>query len=281
MSEKLGRNIHDLIAENRVEFSDNEIVINVPISEITPNPSQPRKLFNNDALKGMADSILAHGIIQPIILKPGVKGYILVAGERRVRAAKLAGLDEIPAIVRDYNSIYLAELAILENLQREDLTPIEEALAYQNALANLKLTHAELGKKIGKSRSYITNIIGLLNLPASVIDLVNKGIISMGHARSLSKLKDQKFIASLASRIIKEKLTVRDIEKIIKSKHEDKNSKYYIINEKVKKEYSIKINQFFNNRFDIKMNKNVLKISFKNENELKDFLNYLNTKKGE
>ena len=149
---RLGRSISDLIEENRNVFNENEEVIEIAIDEIKPNPEQPRTIFNEKALKELSDSIKEHGVFQPVILKPVQNGYILVAGERRVKAAKMIGLKKIPAILRDYNNIYLSELAILENIQREDLTPIEEAIAYHRAIANLKLTHSELAKKISKRK---------------------------------------------------------------------------------------------------------------------------------
>ena len=164
---KLGRKFSDLMAENKIDYNENEEILEIEISRIKPNPNQPRTIFDEKKLIELANSIKEHGIFQPIILKPSGNGYTLVAGERRVKAAKMAGLYKIPSIIRDYNSIYLSELAILENLQREDLTPMEEAIAFQKAIFNLKYTHEELGRKIGKSRVYVTNIVGLLNLPAS------------------------------------------------------------------------------------------------------------------
>lgn len=278
MSEKLGRKFSDLITENQVTLEESEVVTNVQLDDIIPNPDQPRKIFDIDSLNEMAESITEHGIIQPVILKPGHNGYILVAGERRVRAAKIAGLDEVPAIIRDYNSIFLAELAILENLQREDLTSIEEAIAYQNAVSKLNITHAELAKKIGKSRSYLTNIIGLLNLPQSIIDLVNQGLISMGHARSLSKLKDSDFALELAKKILSENLTVRELEGIIKNEKNNTEIEDKSISDDLKNETQKRVSKYFNNKFKVNMSKNTLKISFKNEDELVDFIKYFKEK---
>ena len=272
MSSKLGRDFTDLIKENKIEHSDEEKIVMIDIRKIRPNPVQPRKSFNRESLDELANSIKEHGVIQPVILKPGSNGYILVAGERRVRAAKIAELTKVPAIIRDYNSIYLAELAIMENLQREDLSSIEEALAFKNAIDILKLTHEELGTKIGKSRSYVTNVIGLLNLPASVIDLVNAGKISMGHARSLSKLKDQKEIVLLVERIIKENLTVRELESIIRQ--HKKNEDYRTISKELRDFTINRVATYLDNKFDVKINKNTLRISVKNETEMKKLLGY-------
>ena len=148
MSElKLGRSLGDLLKENSREINGQEEIVYIELSKIYPNPDQPRSVFDSNGLAELAESIKEHGVIQPIILKPVGDHFVLVAGERRVRASKLAGIDTIPSIVRDYNAIYLAELAILENLQREDLTPIEEAIAYSKLLNSLHITHEELGKK--------------------------------------------------------------------------------------------------------------------------------------
>jgi ParB family chromosome partitioning protein len=160
--------------------------------------------------------------LQPIIVKKVLNGFLLVAGERRVRAAKMAGFSAIPAIVRDYNTKYLAELALLENIQREDLTIVEEAEAYRNAINSMNLTHLELAQKVGKSRSYISNTLGILTLPNAIIEEINTGRISMGHARALSKLEDDSRIVQIASMIVNNHLTVRDIEALVK-KEKKKN----------------------------------------------------------
>ncbi len=265
-NQKLGRSFNDLIEENEMNFSDIEEVIDVELVIIRPNPDQPRTIFDEKSLLELAESIKEHGVFQPVILKPAGQGYILVAGERRVRAAKMAGLRTIPSIVRDYNSIYLSELAILENLQREDLTPIEEAIAFQKAVFNLNLTHGELGKKIGKSRAYITNIIGLLNLPTIVINDVNLGKLSMGHARALSKLKDKNLCLSLHERVLEENLTVRDIEGIIRNLYKE-NDQYIIPNEILDKIQN-RLSQGLDDDIKFRLKKNQLVFSFDSEDEL-------------
>ena len=220
----LGRRIIDLIEENEIKLKENEEIQDIELSNIKPNPNQPRVNFDSQGLKYLAESIKVHGVIQPVILKPSHDGFILVAGERRVRASIIAGKKTVPAIVRDYNAIYLTELSILENLQREDLTPIEEAVAYEKAIKSLGLTQAELAKKIGKSRSYVTNVLGLLNLPISVIQDVNQGLISMGHAKILSKLDDTSLIFELSKKIKADKVTVRKLEELTR-KHDSSKSK--------------------------------------------------------
>lgn len=270
---RLGRSIGDLIEENKRDWKENEEVLELELGSIRPNPEQPRTIFKEDSLLELADSIREHGVFQPIIVKPFGNDYTLVAGERRVKASKLAGLNTIPAIVRDYNSIYLSELAILENLQREDLTPIEEAIAFQKAVFNLKLTHEELGKKIGKSRAYVTNIIGLLNLPTIVIDDVNLGKITMGHARALSKLKDLDLCMELHKRIIDENLTVRDIEGIIRNLHKENDK--YIISKEVLSKFKQKLASGFDSKYKYRLKKNQLVFKFENEEELNELISRL------
>ena len=168
------------------ETATNEEVIEVNLNELRPNPYQPRKVFNEEALTELSESIKEHGVFQPIIIKRSIKGYEIIAGERRVRASKKAGLTKIPAIIRPFTDEQMMEIALLENLQRENLNVIEEATAYKSMLDKLHLTQEELAKKVGKSRSHITNIIGLLRLPDNVKDLLEENKITMGHARVLS-----------------------------------------------------------------------------------------------
>ena len=274
MSElKLGRSISDLIEENKIDVNLSEEVLDIDISLIKPNPEQPRTVFNQKKLNELCESIKEHGVIQPVILKPVSGGYILVAGERRVKACELAGMTTVPSIIREYNSIYLSELAILENLQREDLTSIEEAIAFERAIYNLKLTHEELGKKIGKSRVYVTNILGLLNLPSSVIDDVNLGKISMGHARALSKLKDNELCVRLKNKIIKEQLTVRDIENLIRNLN-SKDNEITVSKNKIKEANDLLKNKLDSN-LDFKIVNNKISFKFNNEKELDILIKYL------
>lgn len=267
MNANLGRSISDLLEENKTSVTVNEEVVDIDISKILPNPEQPRTHFNKGALEELAESIKNHGVIQPIILKPaGNFQYTLVAGERRVKASIIAGLKSVPAIIRDYNSILLSELAILENIQREDLTPIEEAIALQNALVKLKLTHEQLGKKIGKSRSYVTNSIGLLNLPSAIINDVNTGKLSMGHARVLSKIKNQELCFDLYNRIIKEDLTVRELELIVREIN--KKTTVFIVSSKELNHYQKVINEALPSETNCKIKKNKVEFSFASKTEL-------------
>ena len=172
--------------EKVYETATNEEIIDIKLSELRANPYQPRTNFDDAALKDLSDSIKEHGVFQPIIVKQSIKGYEIIAGERRVRASKLAGLETIPAIIRNLNDEQMMEIALLENLQRENLSAIEEANAYNKMLVKLSMTQEELSKKVGKSRSHITNILGLLRLPKEVQNMVTNNQLSMGHARVLS-----------------------------------------------------------------------------------------------
>lgn len=197
-----------------VEETPKDEIVEIDISELKSNPYQPRKIFDDDALRDLSESIKEHGVFQPIIVRKSVKGYNIIAGERRVKASILAGLTKVPAIIRDFSDEEMMQVALLENLQRENLSAIEEAKAYKSIIESLRLTQDELAKKIGKSRSHITNMLGLLRLPLSVQDMVLYNKISMGHARVLSKLESYDQIEELASRVISEGLSVRDLEKI-------------------------------------------------------------------
>lgn len=204
----------DSFEKSVYESTPKDEIFELPIDELRPNPYQPRKNFDEEALRELADSIEEHGVFQPIIVKKSIKGYEIIAGERRFRASKMAGKDTIPAIVRDFSDEEMMEIALLENLQREDLNAIEEALAYRALQEKLGITQEELAKKVGKSRSHITNMLGLLRLPEEVKEMVSNNKLSMGHARMLSKLEDTNQIKEMASQIITEGLSVREVENL-------------------------------------------------------------------
>lgn len=269
---KLGRSIEDLLLENDVQFNELEKIEEIDIDKIKPNPDQPRSVFDAESIKELAQSIEEHGVIQPVIVKKAIDGFVLVAGERRVRASKVAGKLKVPAIVRDYNAKYLSELAILENLQREDLTPIEEAIAFKNILTNSKITHAELGKRVGKSRTYITNIVGLLKLPAIVMEDVNAKRLTMGHARALSKIDDFEIIMEIRDEILSLNLSVRDVESIIRDRYRKKQSR---IAEDVIQKASKQLDEIVTDDIQYKLNKNQLVLKFKDEQELIKIIEFL------
>ena len=231
----LGKGLEQLFTNERIDFDNfekglveeakpNEIV-EIKISEIRSNPYQPRKIFDEEALNELASSIKEHGIVQPIIVKKSIKGYELVAGERRTKAAKIAGLETVPAIVKDFDDEQMMEIALIENIQRENLNPIEEAMAYDSILKSSNITQDELAKKFGKSRSYITNSLGLLRLPDDTKKYVEDNKLSMSHARALSKLDDTEQINRLANKIVNENLNVRAIESITRDIHEQEIKK--------------------------------------------------------
>lgn len=211
----LGRGLDALYDNTEAAEAEQKDLIELRISMIEPNHDQPRKDFDEDALITLSNSIAEHGIIQPIIVSPSENGfYKIIAGERRWRAARMAGLREIPAIVRTYEKQKAAEVAMLENLQREDLNPIEEAEGYKNLMENFGLTQESLSRSLGKSRSAIANSVRILSLPQNIIDMVRNGLISEGHARTLLSIEDDAEKQRLAEEIINGKLSVRDTEKI-------------------------------------------------------------------
>ncbi|HIS86513.1 MAG TPA: ParB/RepB/Spo0J family partition protein [Candidatus Caccenecus avistercoris] len=251
-------------------------IVEIPLDEIRSNPYQPRVIFDSEALEELANSIKEHGVIQPIIVKKGIKGYELVAGERRTRAAKLAGLKNIPAIIKEFNDVEMMEIALIENIERENLNPIEEAKAYENILKINNITQEELAHKFSRSRSYITNMLGLLTLPDMVIKLVESKELSMGHARALSKLEDPKKIEELAIKIVHDDLSVRDTEKMINAldlpkKHNISRNTTYDIR------YSIYENLCREKLgVKVKISNKKIEIPYKDEDELARILEELN-----
>ena len=243
------RKIEDLLKEHNVDdILEGEVIEEVSLTLIKPNPFQPRRIFNQEKIAELASSIKEHGVFQPIILKPVKEGYIIVSGERRFRASKLINKETIPAIVRAYQEDKVAEIALVENLQREDLTAIEEAEAYLNVMKQMNLTQQELADKIGKSRSHVTNMLGLLGLPSEVQEMMLNNQISMGHARALSKLDNPETIIKLAKKIEKERLSVREIEDLTQTekkareiKVKPKEKRYYDFEKVVQKKYDIHV----------------------------------------
>ncbi|WP_186576869.1 ParB/RepB/Spo0J family partition protein [Aquibacillus kalidii] len=213
MAKGLGKGINAFFPE--LDTNEEESVQDVLVKDCRPNPYQPRKTFHADAIEELKESIIQHGILQPIIVRKSIKGYEIVVGERRFRAAKEAGLTKIPAIVKELTDEKMMELALLENLQREDLTPIEEAQAYSNLMRELNITQEDLSKRLGKSRPHIANLVRLLSLPDQVSALINNGELSMGHGRALLGLKDKSKVIPVVNKIRQEKLNVRQVEQLI------------------------------------------------------------------
>lgn len=218
----LGRGLEALFEESPQvqETQEAEEVEEISLDEIRPNPYQPRKTFDDKSLKELSESIKENGVFQPIIIRKSVNGYEIIAGERRFRASKLAGKTTIPAITRQFDEAQMMEVAVLENLQREDLTPLEEAQAYEMLQKNLGLTQEEVSKRLGKSRPYIANYLRLLTLPQKTKRLLQHGDLSMGQARTLLGLKNKEGIDKLAKKVVKEGMTVRKLEALVNKMNE-------------------------------------------------------------
>lgn len=218
----LGRGIEALFAENDVADNTDETVQDIDLNKIRPNPYQPRRDFDKKSLNELASSIKKSGVFQPVILRqpnPQLERYELIAGERRFRASKIAGKTTIPAIIRQMSDEQMMEVAVLENLQREDLTPLEEAQAYATLMDKLNLTQAEVAKRLGKSRPYIANYLRLLSLPDEIKKLVDNRQLSMGQARTLLGLKDKSQLVAVAKQVVKNNLTVRQLEDVVNRKN--------------------------------------------------------------
>ena len=214
----LGRNFYSLLDDNMME-SASSTKTTLKISRISPRSDQPRKNFDENALQVLADSIREHGVIQPIAVREmGAmsENYEIIAGERRWRAAKMAGLDEIPAIILTGDDLKIAEISLIENVQREDLNPIEEALAYKALIERFGLKQEEVARQVGKSRSAVANMLRLLELPEEVLELVQDGKLSMGHARAILGLEDEDRMLSLAEMTVERELSVREVEALVR-----------------------------------------------------------------
>ena len=267
----------DTFESNIMETAEENDIKEIPVSEIRPNPYQPRKTFNDEALNELAESIKNYGVFQPIIVKKGLRGYDLIAGERRLRASKIAGLTKIPAIVKEFTDDEMREISLLENIQRENLTAIELAWAYKGIIDNLDIRQEDLAQKIGKSRSHVTNTLGLLNLPKSVQEMILNGDISMGHARVLSKMDDDDEVIKLADRIVHENISVHELENISKK---DDIKKRMPINKRINNN-NYNYSQVEDGLRDllgtnVKINDKKISIYFENVNDLNRILEIMN-----
>ncbi|NRN72249.1 ParB/RepB/Spo0J family partition protein [Lactobacillus helveticus] len=273
----LGRGIEALF-EDEPQIEETEEVQELNLSEIRPNPYQPRKRFDDKSLKELSDSIKENGVFQPIVVRKSVNGYEIIAGERRYRASKLAKKKTIPAIVRKFDESQMMEVAVLENLQREDLTPLEEAQAYEMLQKNLCLTQEEVSKRMGKSRPYIANYLRLLTLPSKTKRLLQHGELSMGQARTLLALKDKDKIDGLAKKVAQEGIPVRKVEALVNEMNAKKPQ-----NKAIKKSAFIRAseNQLSNkfgasvNISETKKGKGHLSIDFTSAEELNRILDML------
>ena len=281
----LGKGLEDLFSAEQLDFDSIEEkiidstpkdeIMEISLDELRSNPYQPRKVFDEEKLQELADSIKEHGVFQPIIVKKStVKGYEIIAGERRVKASKMAGLASIPAIVREFSDQEMMEIALLENLQREDLNAIEEAMAYKSLIDSLSITQEELATRLGKSRSHVTNMLGLIELPEEVKDMIIEGKLSQSHARILSKMEDKEQIINLANKIVNEGMNVRDLE--IESQKTEITKKHKV-NRKEDYDYSYVENMICDRLgTKVKVRNNKISISFSSINDLNRILELLN-----
>ena len=277
MAKGLGKGINALFPGEDLEPL--EIVEQISLVDIKPNPFQPRKIFDEEALKELAESIKEHGVLQPIIIRKKGSKFEIVVGERRYRASQEVGLEEIPAVVRELNDQQMMELAILENLQREDLTPIEEAEAYQKLMEHLSLTQEQLAFRLGKSRPHIANHIRLLSLPEEVRAAISIGELSMGHGRALLGLKKKKTIPLIMQKTLKENLNVRQLEALVQRLNDNvpRETKQEENKDIFTKEKESELREIFGTSVSITKNKNKgkIEIEFYSEDDLERILQLL------
>ena len=274
----LGKGLEALISG--LEQEENETIQEVSLQELRPNPYQPRKQFDEQAMQELAESVKQHGIVQPLIVRESIHGYEIIAGERRFRAAKLANLRTVPVIVRKCSDDQMMEIALIENLQREDLNPIEIAKAYRKLMDHFSLTQEELARRVGKSRPYVANFLRLLQLPAEIQADVSRGTLSMGHARALLAVTKQDLQMKLAKKVVNEQLSVRDLEALIRNMQEGEKKK-----EKKKpkpvapiiKQYEEWLQQLFETPVKIKQGrrKGKIEIEYYSEEELERIIDFL------
>ena len=276
----LGKGLEQLFSNSVIDFDNFEKdiveegskdVTEIDVDEIRSNPYQPRKTFDTESLNELAKSIKEYGVVQPIIVKKSIKGYELVAGERRTKAAKIAGLKKIPAIIKDFDDQEMMEIALVENIQREDLNPIDEATSINNIIKLRGYTQEEFANKFGKSRSYVTNILGLLKLHEDVKRMVEKRNLSMSHARVLSKIDDDNKVTDLAKKVITDNLSVHELERI------SQEEKSPIIKKNPNKTFDHKYRMYENLIMDkldtkVRISKNKIEIYFNGNDELEKML---------
>lgn len=283
----LGKGLEQLFSNNVIDFENFEDTVveenkkdvtEISIDEIRSNPYQPRRTFDTETLNELAKSIEEYGVVQPVIVKKSIKGYELIAGERRTKAAKMAGLKVIPAIIKDFDDQQMMEIALIENIQREDLNPMDEAVSISNIIKLRGYTQDEFANKFGKSRTYVTNILGLLKLPEDVKKMVEKRTLSMSHARVLSKIDDEEKVVRLAKQVITDELSVRELEKIT----QDDKKEIEVVKNK-SGGYDHKYRMYENIIMDnldtkVRVSKKKIEIYFDGVNELEEILSKMNVK---
>ena len=277
---RLGRGLSALIPDISTEI-DKKDIITIDLKSIYPNQDQPRRVFDEEKIKILSESIKNYGVLQPIVLKPDDKGkYMIIAGERRYRASKLARKSDIPAVIKDIPMKDIMEIALIENLQREELNPIEEALAYRSLIKNYEVTQEEISEAVGKSRPHITNTLRLLNLPQKIMDMIDQGQITAGHGKALLRVNDENLQLELANKVIAEELSVRATEALAKKRWED------TIKEVPKKStekdvFIVDVEEKLRNIFGTKVNiskgkkKGKIEIEYYNEDDLNNIVSML------
>lgn len=278
----LGKGLEAIFTENETEQSPKTKDAHLMnVSEIEPNRNQPRKNMDDEALSELSDSILRHGVLQPILVKPIPEGgYRIVAGERRYRAARMAGLREIPVVIKELSEQSASEVALIENLQRQDLTPIEEANGYKELMQEYDLTQEDIAKAVGKSRPAIANMLRLLNLPEEVIDMTDKGELSFGHARALLGLENEDDILRLAKYAIDKDISVRTLETLIRANTRKQAKKQNVSPERDKyfNEVELSLNEALGRKVTVKNKTQIsgkLEIEFYSKDDLRDIANKL------
>ena len=277
---RLGRGLSALIPDISTEI-DKKDIITIDLKNIYPNQDQPRRVFDEEKIKILSESIKNYGVLQPIVLKPDDKGkYMIIAGERRYRASKLARKSDIPAVIKDIPMKDIMEIALIENLQREELNPIEEALAYRSLIKNYEVTQEEISEAVGKSRPHITNTLRLLNLPQKIMDMIDQGQITAGHGKELLRVNDENLQLELANKVIAEELSVRATEALAKKICED-NIKEVPKKSKEKDVFIVDVEEKLRNIFGTKVNiskgkkKGKIEIEYYNEDDLNNIVSML------
>lgn len=277
---RLGRGLSALIPDISTEI-DKKDIITIDLKNIYPNQDQPRRVFDEEKIKILSESIKNYGVLQPIVLKPDDKGkYMIIAGERRYRASKLARKSDIPAVIKDIPMKDIMEIALIENLQREELNPIEEALAYRSLIKNYEVTQEEISEAVGKSRPHITNTLRLLNLPQKIMDMIDQSQITAGHGKALLRVNDENLQLELANKVIAEELSVRETEALAKKICED-NIKEVPKKSKEKDVFIVDVEEKLRNIFGTKVNiskgkkKGKIEIEYYNEDDLNNIVSML------
>ena len=277
---RLGRGLSALIPDISTEI-DKKDIITIDLKNIYPNQDQPRRVFDEEKIKILSESIKNYGVLQPIVLKPDDKGkYMIIAGERRYRASKLARKSDIPAVIKDIPMKDIMEIALIENLQREELNPIEEALAYRSLIKNYEVTQEEISEAVGKSRPHITNTLRLLNLPKKIMDMIDQGQITAVHGKALLRVNDENLQLELANKVIAEELSVRATEALAKKICED-NIKEVPKKSKEKDVFIVDVEEKLRNIFGTKVNiskgkkKGKIEIEYYNEDNLNNIVSML------